>query len=75
MLHLTGTRNSQFWLIDNPHASMNTHFQSCFSVNIRLGVIGSQVSGPFVLEDRLTSERYLRFLEEELSVLLQRVPL
>jgi hypothetical protein len=34
------------------------------------GVIGSQVIGPFVLEERLTSERCLRFLEDELPLLL-----
>jgi len=47
---------------------------SRFSVNIWCGVIGSQVIGPSALEARLTSERYLRFLEDELSVLLD-VPL
>jgi len=49
---------------------METHFQSCFSVDIWCGVIESQVIGPFVLEERLTSERYLRFLEGNLPMLL-----
>jgi len=64
------TRNSQVWSLDNPHRSTETHFQSRFSVNVWRCVIGSQVIGPFVLEERLTSERYLRFLEDELPVLL-----
>jgi hypothetical protein len=61
-------------LLDNPHASTETHFQICFSVNIWFGIIGKQLIGLFVLEDRLTSENYLHFLEGEWPVLLD-VPL
>jgi len=43
-------------------------FRAVFSVNIWCGVFGSQVIGPFVLEERLISERYLRFLEDKLPV-------
>jgi hypothetical protein len=46
------------------------NFQDRFSVNIWGGVFGSQDIGPFVFEKRLTSERYLRFLEDVLPVLL-----
>jgi hypothetical protein len=66
----TSTRNSHVWSLDNLHTSTETHFQSRFSVNIWCRVFGNQDIGPFVLEERLTSERYLRFLEDELPVLL-----
>jgi hypothetical protein len=39
------------------------------------GIIGNLLIEPYVFEERLTSERYLRFLEDELSVLLEDVPL
>jgi hypothetical protein len=51
------------------------HFESRFSVDIWCGAIGSQVIGPFILEERLASDGYLRFLKVELSVLLEDVPL
>jgi len=37
---------------------METHFQNHLLVNIRCGVIGSQIIRPFVLEEHLTSECY-----------------
>jgi len=43
-------------------------------VNIFCDVIGSQVIGPFVLQERLTSEGYLCFLEDELPYLLDDDP-
>jgi len=49
---------------------METHFHSRFSVNICCGIVGSQFIGPFVLEERLTSGRYLRLMEDDLPVLL-----
>jgi len=47
------------------------HFKSRFPVNIFCDVVECQVIGPFALQERLTSERYLRFLEDELPVLLE----
>jgi hypothetical protein len=50
---------------------METHFHSHFPVNIWCSVIGSEVIWPFVLEEHLISERYFRFLEDELPLLLK----
>jgi hypothetical protein len=72
---MTNTWNSHVWSLDDPHASTETHSLSRFSVNVWCGVIGSQVMGPSELEERLTSESYLRFLEDELLMLLDDVPL
>jgi hypothetical protein len=49
---------------------METHFDSRFSFNIWCGINGRHVIGPFVLEVHLTFEHYLRFLEDELRVLI-----
>jgi hypothetical protein len=54
---------------------METHFQSCFLVNIWCGIIGHQVTWLFVFEEQLTSEYYLCFLEDVLLVLLEAVPI
>jgi hypothetical protein len=64
------TRNSHVSSLDALQTFTEAQFQNRFSVNIWRCVIGSQVIGPFVLEERLTSERYLRFLEDELPDLL-----
>jgi hypothetical protein len=72
---ITNTRNTHVWSYDNPHSTKETHFQTRFSVNIWCGIIGNLLIGPVVLEDRLTSQRYLRFLQEELPLMLEDVPL
>ena len=38
-------------------------------------VLDDQLIGPFILEGRLTGEAYLRFLQEELTRILEDVPL
>jgi hypothetical protein len=61
---MTNTQNSHVWSLNNPHASMETHFEIPFSPNIWWGIFRSQVTGPFVLGEHLASECYLRFLED-----------
>jgi hypothetical protein len=68
---MTNTHNSHVLSVSSLHASMKTHFQDHLSVNIWCYVIGSQVIGPFVLEEHLTSKHYLHFLEGKLPVLLE----
>jgi len=53
---------------------METNFQKNFSVNIWCSIIGSQITGTFVHEERLTSDPCLRFLEDDLPLLLGDVP-
>jgi hypothetical protein len=49
--------------------------QHCFSVNVLCGVIDNQLTGPAVLLNRLTGCVYVDFLQNELPVLLEEVPL
>ena len=72
---ITNTRNSHSWAIENPFQTRETHFQYRFSVNIWCGVLNNRLIGPFVFQERLTSERYLLFLQNELPELLEDVPL
>jgi len=72
---MTNTWKTPFCSLKNYHASTEPHFEFRLSDNIWCGVVGSQVIGPFVLEGRFTSERYLNFLERGMPVLLEGVPL
>jgi len=69
------THNSHVLADENPHATVESNFQLRFSVNVWCAVLDEQLTGPFILEGRLTGEAYLRFLQEELSRLLEDVPL
>jgi len=63
------------WADENPHTTVESNFQLCFSVNVWCAVLDDQLIGPFILEGHLTGEAYLRFLQEELHWLLEDVPL
>jgi len=63
------------WADENPHATAERNFQQRFSVNVWCAVKDDQLIGPFILEGRLTGEAYFRFLQEELSRLMEDVPL
>ena len=72
---VNNTHNSHVWADENPHATVESNFQQRFSVNVWCAVLDDQLIGPFILDDRLTGEVYLRFLQEELPQLLEDVPL
>ena len=44
-------------------------------VNVWAGIIGNNLIGPFVFEERLNGEIYLQFLQQNLNNLLEDVPL
>ena len=60
------SRNVHTWAHDNPHETSVTNFQRRFSVNVRCGVIGSRLIGPFLFENNLTGNTYEAFLRNEL---------
>jgi len=72
---VNNTHNSHMWADDNPHAIVESNFQLRFSVNVWCAVLDDRLISPFILEVRLTGEAYVRFLQEELSRLLEDVPL
>lgn len=67
--------NEHRWSDENPHATVESNFQHRFSVNVWCGMFNNQLLGPVVLEHRLTGARYLEFLENNLTDLLDDVPL
>jgi hypothetical protein len=54
---------------------VETNFQQRFIVNVWCGIIDDQVIGSFILEYRLIGQSYLAFLQNELTELLEDVPL
>ena len=68
-------RNVHMWSHDNPHETSVTNFQRRFSVNVRCGVLGNKLIGPFVFDNNLTGNAYEAFLWNELPGLLEDIPL
>lgn len=58
----------------NPFVTRNSSFQTRFSLNVWLGVVGDQLIGPHVFQGPLTSATYLDFLEHHLPGLLDIIP-
>lgn len=72
---ITNTHNNHVWSDENPHATVESHFQHRFSVNVWSGIIDNVFIGPVIFHERLTGARYRHFLEHELPGLLEDVPL
>lgn len=72
---INNTRNSHEWDVNNPHATVESNFQIRFSINVWCGMIDDMLIGPVILDDRMTGERYLHFLQNELPALLEDVSL
>ena len=69
------TRNSHWWSHESPHGTVETNFQSCFSVNVWCGMIDDVLIGPVILDGRMTGQNYLDFMQNELPEQLENVPL
>lgn len=67
--------NNHVWAEENPHEIAESHFQHQFSLNVWLAVIDNFLIGPFFLPIRLSGDAYCHFLEEELPLLLEDVPI
>jgi len=59
----------------NPHATVEINSQHRFSVNVWCGVLDNQSIGPAVLPNHLTGCMCVDFLQNELPLLLDEVPL
>ena len=72
---VNNTRNSHLWGRDNPHGTIESNYQHRFSVNVWCGVIGDQLIGLYIFPQRLAGDIYVNFLQDELTALLENVPL
>lgn len=59
---------------ENPFVTRNSSFQTRFSLNVWLGLVGDRLIGPHVFQGHLTSDKYLEFLEHHLPGLLDVIP-
>lgn len=69
------SRNSHVWSEENPHCTVETSFQHRFHVNVWCGIICDKLLGPFIFNENLTGNVYLHFLQNNLPLLLEDVPL
>lgn len=67
--------NNHNWAQENPHAITESNFQEQFSVNVWIGIIDDYLIGPFFLPLRLNGQSYSHFLQNDLPLLLEDVPL
>lgn len=67
--------NNHIWAEENPHAIVECNHQQQFSVNVWAAILGNYLIGPFFLPARLNGHTYRRFLEENLPILLEEVPI
>ncbi|KAG5894514.1 hypothetical protein JTB14_026897 [Gonioctena quinquepunctata] len=67
--------NNHLWAEENPYGISEAHFQHQFSVYVWLGVLDDHLIGPYFLLHRLTGDSYPNFLQEEVPVLLEEIPL
>jgi len=66
--------NQHVWTDENPHATVQSHHQQRFCINIWTGIVGDCLLGPQVLPNRLTGQNYKAFLQNNLADFLD-VPL
>lgn len=69
------SHNMHIWEEENPHGNRPHNYQHRFSVNVWCGMIGNHLIGPFFIDGRLTGEKYVEFLQNDLNNLLEDVPL
>lgn len=68
-------QNMHAWDEENPHVLWRQGYQHRFSINVWCGIISDFIVGPHVFHGHLTGPGYRDFLEQELPVLLEDVPL
>ncbi|KAJ8948833.1 hypothetical protein NQ318_013485 [Aromia moschata] len=68
---LNGTVNRQncrYWSWTNPHWIIEAHTQHPQKLNVWAGIVANRIIVPFFFEETLTGERYLEFLQNDLSL-------
>ncbi|KAJ4442624.1 hypothetical protein ANN_04213 [Periplaneta americana] len=72
---ITNFHNQHVWAYENPCATVPSHHQVRFSLNMWAGIIGDRLVGPHVLVNRLTGQAYTNFLENTIPHVLEDTPL
>ena len=69
------SHNSHIWAVENPRAVRPSHFQTRWSINVWVGIIGSHLIGPYLLPEKMDGCNYLIFLRDVLPDMLDDLPL
>ncbi|KAJ4437429.1 hypothetical protein ANN_17573 [Periplaneta americana] len=72
---ITNFHSQHVWAYENPRATVPSHHQMRFSLNMWAGIIGDRLVGPHVLVNRLTGQAYSNFLENTIPHVLEDTPL
>lgn len=56
---IVNRHNSHYWSAENPYWVRQVNHQHRWSINVWCGILGSQLIGPYIFEERLNGERYL----------------
>ncbi|KAJ4426788.1 hypothetical protein ANN_26587 [Periplaneta americana] len=72
---ITNFHNQHVWAYEKPRATVPSHHQVRFSLNMWAGIIGDRLFGPHVLVNRLTGQAYTNFLENTTPHVLEDTPL
>ena len=68
---VNNTRNSRLLDHDNLRWIVESNYQYSFSVNVWCGVIGDQLTGPYIFPQHLTGDIYADVLQDELPAPLE----
>lgn len=69
------SQNCRWWADANPNFTLKTRSQYAFKTNVWCGIYKSYVIGPFFFHQSLNADRYLNFLQSEISNLIDNLPL
>lgn len=69
------SQNCRWWADQNPNFTIDAKDQYSFKVNAWCGILNNRIVGPYFFRQTLNSERYLNFLETEISSFLDDLPL
>lgn len=69
------SRNMHFWAEENPNATIQTHFQHTFKINVWAATLGNQFVGYHIFPGNLNGDMYYDFLENTLHEILGNISL
>lgn len=68
-------RNEHLWMQENRRRLGERRSQRKFGFNVWCGIIGSRILGPYIYDENLIGQRYLRFLQNEFQNMLDDLDL
>ncbi|KAL3271767.1 hypothetical protein HHI36_022237 [Cryptolaemus montrouzieri] len=67
--------NTRYWAHENEHLVRGGNFQERFGFNVWMAMVAQHLISPIIFDGSLTGERYSGFLQNEISDLIDGLPL